>query len=382
VGFFRKDHLRRHFRTQHGDVPSFERAESGVQQFEPGKGIQKDDLFEEPSERIIIDDHSDSDEGFYQQSVFSSGLSSTTSQTSIMSDDDSMTALDQFVLLLLEHEILRALCIKAVTDTRIGPERFERRFRRLLRAYGADLRQSATYGYNQHERNAATSLVIRGARVVAARFQSCCNQTSTLHEKGGEKQRKMEEILRRIEVFQPLAHRKVDDSDDDDFNRDQWMGREQPITRLDAVKEFLTRGTAFETLCWKLDDFVNSSDLSWSMTLKKFIACIQSDAETYTEKDTRELKKLVADLRHSDVQSIVVYSHYEQSLVEQVQCRLEGLTSTEWDWWPLRQPNRHIDPELWSVKFPCVGISMENLNRARLTLDRVVVMFGGNTCRP
>jgi hypothetical protein len=336
-----------------------------------GKGI----IHVDPSAEKVPSN--DEERGQSSISYVHSAASTTPSR---QSDDKSKTALNQFVLLLLEHDFLRALCMKAVTDTKIGPERFERQFRRLLRAYGADLRETATYGYNQHERNAATSLIIKGARVVATKFRSCCDQTSTVHGKGDEKQRRMEKVLRRVKTFEPPAHRRVDDSDDDFNNRDQWVEREEPIARWDAVKEFLTHGTAFETLCRKLDDFVNSSDLSWSVTLKKFIVSIQSDTETYTGKDVRELKKLVADLRHSDVQSIVVYSHYEQSLLEQAQCRLEGLTSTEWDWWPLRQPNRHIDPELWSVKFPCVSISMQNLNRARVTLDRVVGMFVGNTC--
>jgi hypothetical protein len=97
---------------------------------------------------------SDSDHDSNPDSVFSYGQSSATSRTSITSEGIAMTALDQFVFLLLDNEHFKLLCEEAIRSNAVGAYKFEKQLRQYLREYGYDLKQEALKE-NAHQRAAA-----------------------------------------------------------------------------------------------------------------------------------------------------------------------------------------------------------------------------------
>lgn len=142
--------------------------------------------------------YNDSDEESHQSSLFSVHQSSATSQTSITSDSISNTALEQLVSLLLGQERLRSLCVLAVEDSGVGPDRFERNFRRLLKGYATDLKNNVGSGEHQQQ-NAAVNFITYRGRIAATRVRRACDK--------GYEDRKLkiavtkEDKTRRVEAY-------------------------------------------------------------------------------------------------------------------------------------------------------------------------------------
>ena len=311
-----------------------------------------------PTETFPVD-WSDSDDVSNPGSVFSIGQSSVTSQTSIVSDGISTTAVDQFVSLLLGHERLNTLCVEAIRSNAIGPERFERNFRRLLKIYASDLRQEATK--TRAEQRAAAELVLRRARYTAAKVrQSCDDQFKAyslkIPNEPEDTALQIEEYLKGLDMAEKAADELLDaiSSGSSDGEQSSDSEEHERLAYLTSVKSFMTEGKAFDTFCINLANFVHPS---WETKLKDFVISVSKRRNEYgmTERDSERFKRVVADIAGVKACSVAIHEHYEQSWVERAQCYMEKQTSSGWDWWPLKQPRYKIESRYRYINWTCVS---------------------------
>jgi hypothetical protein len=120
------------------------------------------------------------------------------------------------------------------------------------------------------------------------------------------------------------------------------------------VKDFLTKGAAFEKLCQNLANFVRPA---WKKQLENFFRSVSKQRQMYgiDKKNLERLKGVVADITDVNVHSIVIHTQLQQSWVERLQRRVEKQTRTEWDWWPLTRPRHQFHRHSRYIQFKCVS---------------------------
>jgi hypothetical protein len=326
-------------------------------------GTHKHQIAQPSAKRGTPAEYSDSDEDSYQHSFFSIGQSSATSQISIISDSISNPALEQLVSLLLGQEALKLLCVEAIETIGIGPDRFERNFRTLLKGYAAELRKSVTDA--QRQQLAAASFVAYRARIIAARVRQFCNEgyegrrlklPTTKEDKIGQ----VEKNLEGLDIKDPQGTpSRGDDGSSESSADDNSSGGEGSgnTTHLSAVRDLLINGTAFQTLCDNLASFIRPS---WERRLDNFGRSVSKGKDVFrlSEDDLARLKLLIANITEVDLHSIVIYESYEQTWYERMQVRLEKETRTTWNWWPLSQPRPKPRKDRSFIKSRCVRINL------------------------
>jgi hypothetical protein len=171
---------------------------------------------------------------------------------------------DQFVSLLLGHERLNTLCVEAIRSSAVGPERFERNFRRLLKIYASDLRQEATKA--RAEQRAAAELVFRRARYTAAKVrQSCDDQFKAyslkIPNEPEDTALQIEEYLKGLDKAEKAADELLDALSSGSSDGEQSSDNEEHerLAYLNSVQSFITKGKAFDTLYTNLANFVYPS---------------------------------------------------------------------------------------------------------------------------
>lgn len=326
------------------------------------------------------DDESDSN------SVFSLGGSSTTSLTSYQPDDVSFPALQYLASMLTANDRLRKLCMIAIESEQIGVLRFQRRLKRLLQTYGAELIQEISP--DMTGARVASNLIARKARYIADRIAGACYTVSVEGELLLPKTRadtalQMENYLKRLAEQPPVG---IDDedqlhnseeqdrefSDDDEFKLSFDLGGDDSdasseeenedldektlsqLPHLSAVESFLIDSNAFGTLLTNLEGFINPS---WHFKLQSMVRGEVKQRQRYGVGDLhlRQLSSVAAELDEADVSTLEAYDHYNQSLVENIQCRVEDMTKHRWNWWPLNEPRRLSTKDCGYVQWNCVS---------------------------
>ncbi|KUJ15716.1 uncharacterized protein LY89DRAFT_93794 [Mollisia scopiformis] len=166
------------------------------------------------------------------------------------SDDDSIassnssvggffsSAISEIVDLFL-HSELQELYPAAIS--KLGPEKFQRNFRRLLLRYGRQLLQEASYNL---EREVAV-LVRRSATQITVQIrESIAQNENTL--KGSSNVAGLNEWLKTVKSLE-------DEKDDDDLSgssgSEDWEPDNASLSTFEGVKSFMVTGRAFSDLC-------------------------------------------------------------------------------------------------------------------------------------
>lgn len=304
-------------------------------------------------------DSSDSDANSHENSVFSAGATSITSKSSVMSVGPSSTILDQLVALLLEHEQFAPLCRLAIEREWIGPQRSERLFRDLLKNYSAELKKQVD-GLTGQRRAAASFFLIR-SRVAASKIRQCLDKSLKGHldvpEDRVDKRDQVLDYLYRLQNSNDVEYIREDSESGDSSDNDVLPGDEPPdrLPQVDGIRDFLTKGPAFQALCECLEKVVNPS---WEDRVEKFFDGIakRTMAKRIPDTDLQQLRLLVADLLLIDQYSVSFLNGYEQSWLERRKSWLEQKTRTRWDWWPLEPPQIPLQSNGCIVRFSCVSV--------------------------
>jgi hypothetical protein len=190
----------------------------------------------------------------YAPSVFS--IDSVGSSWSELSTEEFISAATELVLLFLNDEFLKPLYPVAVQSPKIGAERFENNFRRLLKLFSAGLTKEAK-----------TPLHVKAAKLIGARapfvasnirlrFNAQENEVEEVNEQigrtGEEKKGNRKLILEPDRDTQSKLEHHIrtwindteDYSDPDD------------LSSLTEVKDFIVSSHAFKVLRQSLSDFV------------------------------------------------------------------------------------------------------------------------------
>ncbi|KAK3989489.1 hypothetical protein QBC44DRAFT_84051 [Cladorrhinum sp. PSN332] len=185
------------------------------------------------------------------ESILSEAPSLASSQSSIPIDVNT-GAVEELRALLFLNETLRPLYEEAIH--KVGAERFQRNFRRLLLRYGRALGSEAT-----------TPLQIQAARFVrfaafriSVQIKDSLVTISEKEESGPvlEARAKVLAYLRQMEEAKTAATEddELDGSDDESIYDPE---EETALRTLETVKAFMVSSTAFSDLCASLKDWLN-----------------------------------------------------------------------------------------------------------------------------
>lgn len=198
-------------------------------------------------------------------SVIFSDVTAPSSSTSQLSTEESVAA-RELVALLLEDRMLETLFLAALKDPKIGPERFQRNFRILLKVYSRNLREEAQ---NSLHREAAR-LVLSRARYTANSIRMILGPED---EKGKElnwwvmSQRSRQQGLgKAIRAWKDRSALSGTEDQDDTKNSDDEIPEldsdsDNESSNLQSlaedIKEFMISGNAFRNLQRNFSEFVH-----------------------------------------------------------------------------------------------------------------------------
>jgi hypothetical protein len=299
--------------------------------------------------RSEIDFDTDSEISSNVASVLSVAASKNSSKTSNQ-DKINQDAADEFVLLLLKDEHLKSLYMAAIQNNKVGADRFERNFRRLLNQYSVDLMKEANSG----DEKSAAYLVRSRSRYIANDVRRKLVPLSggllaeTLKGQGVfDRGRILEEYLNSVpEKAVVKAKDEVSDSDSeselDDAVLDDGVGNEKLI-RLSKVKDFMTSSKAFLMLRSNFQQFVQPD--------------FRSKLSRLIEKRSGVIghTSLALDLAQIEPYQLTIIFEDNLSFSNRLKGIFEDLTQESWEWWPFKPRKRSLHRGEARLLWSCVS---------------------------
>jgi hypothetical protein len=301
----------------------------------------------------VEDDHDASDaETCYADSVASIPYSNWSSST--IATDNFLA--DELADFLWFDGTCQGLATAAISKSNIGQVRFERNFKRLLRAFAMDLAYEAT----SKEHHAAATFVRLSAATVAKNISSRAE-------------------CRRITLNEPIIKDKEDsipdheaaqvaDSDDEDFMGPE-AADEDHYNLMDA-KDFLSRSQAMRTLGDSLGSFVCPPFHS--------ILSAVSKKELDDDRVTCYMSELLKEFTIA-IPETILFTASQPGPIDHLKLSLEHRTGQEWDWWPCSPPKHTIDDQWVRVEWQTVRSNLSPIvktaNLYRLLASHVGATF-------
>ncbi len=155
---------------------------------------------------------------------------------------------------------------------------------------------------------------------------------------------------------------EVDDSDDNgdilEVEADEDEEYDGSLRELLQLRDFLLRSTAFQMLRLKLYHFVRPSMTS---ELQGMLCSWQKPGSTRAHYDkSYGLSNLIAELQDVPVPQISVENGDCRTsrvafVMDTARAKIEDLTGTKWDWWPLQPCKRPLREKEARVTWRCVS---------------------------
>ena len=307
-----------------------------------------------------------SDSSSDAESVESGIDSVASSRTSVFSARFSLVAVDELVACLLQNAELRVIYKAALESRHVGPDRFERNFRRILNQYSRDLKKEAE---NRGQTSAAI-LVRRRSRYMANTLRQNLErprrdyrheQIAYGEDRGNVRGLKIEQYLRSMKGSsslssseeprirdEPLDEVSSSDTDTSDDNFDD------KLPELSQVKEFMFTSAAFSALRATIWQLVNPS--------------LQP-----------KLGRLRAELECCPATPIDVSYEAIESMSNRLKGVIEDFTRGSWDWWPLKPRRGDIPAGYACIRWYCV--SAITCHVARANRSSLVTRSVAKTCQ-
>ena len=275
----------------------------------------------EPFQRVAdIASDSSSD----AESVESGVDSVASSRTSVVPDKFSLLAADELVTCLLQNAELGVIYKAALESRRVGADRFERNFRRILNQYSRDLKKEAR---NRGQTSAAI-LVRRRSRYIA----------NTLRQKlEGPRRRKVEQYLRSMKRSLSSS------SSDEPCIRDELL-EEQSSSDINASDDDIDD---------KLPELPQIKDFMF--TSKAFLALRATVWQLVDHSLKLNLGRLTAEIECCRTTPIDVSYEAVESISDRIKGYVENFTRSSWDWWPLKPRMGHIPAGYARIRWYCVS---------------------------
>jgi tetratricopeptide (TPR) repeat protein len=295
----------------------------------------------------------------YPSSVFS--LSSAGSLSSIHSLD-LRSAEEEFVSLLLNDAILQPLYQLCFESDRIGAQRFENNFRRLLKLFANDLRseaqdkvqKSAVYFVRSRARNIAHCIwrkyepdragVTHTAQKKGNDFDAKHRLNEFLGSLDKTYQQEQRGIFDHAQPLQTAVSHDVgaQDSSSDSDESDDGSEGEHGLFALASVKAFLLSSNAFQNLRENLQQFAHSP----------------SKGSAIANKTTHPLS-LTEAVHINDGNVSLVLTPWKlverPSKLDKLKGLVEGFARQPIHWWPLRERVPECPEGNFRLSWSCVS---------------------------
>jgi hypothetical protein len=313
-------------------------------------------------------------------SVFSISASLPSIATSISrSRTDAIDKILIYELADLFHQdvYLMSLILIAISKENIGLGRMRNRFRKLIEQYAMDLRMEEV---DEYQRSLVGFVRFYGDDITRELFsRESISQTAelqttdTMPSRQGidDRHKRVEKYLsgldngnERNKASQGKERDVVADSDEDsDRSSVDAEVSEEPydgsLKHLQNLEEFILESVAYETLHYRLSDFVYPSLQSKLRDLAAMWS--KPDHKHHATVDRYKLLNLIAELRLIDPQIIKI--HYTEeakysfmTALGLCQNAIEQWTGEHWDWWPLPRGPKHLEKSDARVRWKCVSV--------------------------
>ena len=306
-------------------------------------------------------------------SILSVVDSVASSMTLVASDDFTNLATEEFINLLLQNAELNILYKAALAHPRVGPERFERNFRRILNQYSVDLKVES----RGRDQSTAYKLVRHRSHYVA----------NVLRRKL-EGQIESDHRHQVIEDKSPPHLVEEDSASEDDISDDDYgeSTNAEKLPELSRVKDFMITSEAFLTLranFWQLVDPSLKLKLNGlAAELEKvppdlITVSYQSDVDQPSEMPANgeanylgsisirvllyAQNPLTGTMARFDFGGSEVGPFIKSmwktidSLSNRFKATVEDSTRCPWDWWPLKPRTRGIQTGYARICWRCVS---------------------------
>jgi hypothetical protein len=283
----------------------------------------------------------DSELSFDHESIFSVAGTVTTN-TSFSSGESDDSLIQELANFLWEDPVLRDLYSAGLQDVKIGRDRFQRNFRRLLKLFALGLKREATR--QEHFR--------------AARFVS--NQSGGVSReiclRVAEPQ-KTQQIIKKPEQTEEGSS---DESEDEGVGDDPTEDEEYSLSQ---VKQFMLTSFALVALRENLRNFVRPT------FQPKFRELLRATKETRAlpQGHVQEswIRTCISEVQSIDPTMIEVSRTSDDSLINKLKIFVEKWTRERWDWWPLSPAQHPLNSGQARLKWTCVSIRSLSVKKRR-----------------
>jgi hypothetical protein len=183
-------------------------------------------------------------------------LSTAVSGNSLLTQTEMESAIDELVSIFFEDQNMNLLYQVAVGDRRIGPERFARNFRRLLKLFSDDLKNEALVSFDMELANLVQSKAGLVANTIRDRIKLIYDDPSDLSTTDVS-----EKPIQDLEKDRCPDHTSTEDmdiTDDTDSDGDEVAERahERFAVLVSRGRGFIEESNAFKKLRKDLEKFV------------------------------------------------------------------------------------------------------------------------------
>ncbi|KAK5677670.1 hypothetical protein LTS10_009553 [Elasticomyces elasticus] len=292
----------------------------------------------------------DSDYSSRAASLFSVGASSTTSISSVATVSDDWV--QSFINALFLNEDVTLLSTAAIRDRSIGYDRYRRNLRRLLMAFGANLRREA---FDKKEKLAGNILQMR-ASIIADQVAQKADPNIERFEglKDLPKESLGDKLFRNLgHVTLPVTHVDVDKEPSDasdgvssgsDMEVDN--SEEDGFEEFAPLRDFILASGAYRTFLENLAVFVR---LNYVKPLGKIIDVIGDD----TTSSLQDLRGFIFERTWLSRHEVRFSRTETPSLEDQMKGLVEYHLAERWDWWPLRPRSLPLQEGYTRVYWRC-----------------------------
>jgi hypothetical protein len=267
-------------------------------------------------------------------STISNGLDS------IFSDQDSVSSASSFQSstlqiagrklladLLWQDLRLREILVVGANDDRIGPDRLERNFARVVKQFAADLEEEAE---SKPHRDAA-KFIRRQSKRVAREIRSRLNS-----------RRSSGKTEPRAEPLHNPPNLESESESDIDHYDDEYD--------LASARGFVESSFALATFFRSLKDFVCPT---FSSKLGDLVG--KARQHGISELEVKHIQAILTELRKVNPVDILIVDNHCPSWLDQAKTSVEDWTGEEWNWWPLQRPRRSCTERSSGVEWSCVS---------------------------
>jgi hypothetical protein len=273
-----------------------------------------------------LDDDMDSEVSFSQESVFSVTATIITNTSYSPGDSDEFLT-KELANFLWEDPILQNIYSVGLHDAKIGRDKFQRNFRRLLKQFAVDLKLEAT----RPEHSRAASFVSNQSGAVSREI--CIRVIGS---------KKIQQI--------PEEYRQEESSDESDSE----PAADDEEYSLSQVKQFILTSFAFVTLRDNLRNFIQPT---FQSKFRELLSVTKRENPPSPDQvQDAWFRTCISEVGNIDPMTIEISIDIDENWMNTFKVFIENCTRERWDWWPLTPAQHPLQFGQSQLKWTCVSI--------------------------